>query len=552
MKTPKGKLVHATVEQIMSALIRAQVELHCAGRGSGKTDGVLTERAEHNAFKMVRSLQGMVGPSYYKVLTQFMPKFRKGMERMGYMEGAHYFIGDRAPRAWRWDLPYSAPAKRFDTFIHIKCGSGIQMFSQDRPGSSSGVDLDALLLDEFKLLDIKMLESETLPAMRGNDARFGHLSEYGSICAVTDRPRGKENRAIYDWGKKMDKRVIDTILSIQVEIYELQQAIYSGHLTASTTAEYERRIARYEATLNELRKGTTYYVEYSALANIHVLGLPYLKRELANLSPFEFDTSILNLPIDRVEGGFYPDLDMARHTYDNHDIGYIESVRNDWAKLEHRDCRHDATLQRHLPIDIAMDFGYSFNCLVVGQLFHDEYNVDNCFYVKHPQKIRHVLELFDAYYQYHPNREVNFIYDHTATGGDASREFTFAEEVTEILTKLGWTVRTVYIGLAPDHHDKYVFWGRVLNYQLGQPHPAGMPKVRINRDNCEALLLSMQLAPARQMKDRFEKDKRSEGRDGDQAEATHLSDACDTLIWGRLNSEFSSDDVPMGAVFGSR
>lgn len=541
--------VHYHRTQVESMLIRAQEEYHVAGRGAGKTDGIIAERAEYNAFAMPRSMGGMIAPSYYKLLTQFLPKVRKGLERLGYKEGLHYFVGSRAPKAWRWETPLSAPFK-WDTAIHIKCGSGIQLFSQDRPGSSSGVDLDYLLGDEARYIDYDMMVEETFPAIRGNHARFGHLSVYGSMCFTTDRPRTPKSRWILEKAKLMDPRVIEVIKGLQLQVWKLRQAIKQG-VSDSTAREYAARVSRYEDQLNELRKGTVYYKEWSAIENIHVLGFDYLRKERERLSDYEFDISILNLPIDSVDGGFYPDLDEDRHTYTAHADDYISNVRDNWEKLENRDCRHDARLLRNMPLDIAFDYNFNFSCCVIGQLFHDTYSIDNCLYVKAPLKLRDLVEKFDTYYAHHQCKEVYYFYDHTAVGGDASRNYTFAEEIIKELSSRGWAVTPVFIGQAPAHHDKYVFWSTLLGSTDEQLHEQGLPKVRFNGDNCEPLLLSMSLAPARQFKDRFEKDKRSEGREGDQAEATHLSDAGDTLVWARLNYGNSIGDAgAFGSVFG--
>ncbi|MBL8000415.1 MAG: hypothetical protein JNL05_00520 [Flavobacteriales bacterium] len=543
--------VHYNGPQLEAMLVRAQEEYHVAGRGAGKTDGILAERLEYNAFAMPRSMGGMIGPSYYKMLTQFLPKIRKGLERLGYTEGLHYFVGSRAPKAWRWEIPISAPF-RWDTTIHLKCGSGVQLISQDRPTSSSGVDLDYLLGDEARYLKYKMMEEETFPAIRGNHGRFGHLSVYGSMVFTTDRPRTPGGRWILEKRERMDQRVIETIKSASLEIWKMRTAIRTERLAESTVREYGVRIRRFEELLNHLRKGTVYYKEWSALDNIHVLGYEYLRKEKERLSDYEFRISILNEPIDRVEGGFYPELDEEKHTYEAHAIDYIEKVRDQWEKLENRDCRHDARLVKTLPIDIAFDYGFSFNCCVIGQLFGDRYSVDNCLYVKAPMKIRHLVDKFHDYYQWHGTRDINFFYDHTAIGGDASREYTFSEEIIRELTSKGWKVNPVYIGQAPAHHDKYLFWSKLLGSTEEVLHQEGLPKVEFNADNCEPLLLSMSLAPARQLKNRFEKDKTSEGREGDQAEATHLSDAGDTLMWGRLNIGGEDVPMPLGSVYGAR
>jgi hypothetical protein len=269
----------------------------------------------------------------------------------------------------------------------------------------------------------------------------------------------------------------------------------------------------------------------SSLDNIEVLGQEYIMRMKQLLPDYLFRTSILNLRPDRVEGGFYPDLDDEQHTYFPVESKYVYQAGNELftGEKDLDDCRKDGDLVEGIPLDIGPDFGSSFNCLVVGQLF-DDFNILNQVYVKHPVKIKGLAKKFHDYYQWHTPRHVIINFDHTMVGEDAVREYGFILELKRELEALGWTVELFNVGQAPGHHEKYVFWGRRFAHSDEK-----LPRVRFNAINCEPTLLSMRLAGARQTRKGFEKDKTDEKNPAsDQAETTHLSDACDLLVIGRF------------------
>jgi hypothetical protein len=253
----------------------------------------------------------------------------------------------------------------------------------------------------------------------------------------------------------------------------------------------------------------------------------------------------MNMRPDRVEGGFYPSIDELE-TYVAPDASYITGAGMDMEKLGVQDCRKDGMLVPTLPIWIGPDFGSSFNCLVIGQLFDTDLNVDNQVYVKHPGKIKDLARAFDTYYKPHGSRHIKLMYDHTMIGEDAQREYGFAEELRRELTALGWEVEMIYVGQAPGHHIKYTFWVRTI--AGAEP---GQPRVRFNEENCEPTLLSMRLAGAKQTKRGFEKNKDDERNpNADQAETTHLSDAADLLVMGAMKHIGSELAGGVDTLFG--
>lgn len=544
-QTEETKPVYYNRPQLVADAVDAQHELAIWARGTGKSDGRIAMRLNRCRTAMPQALGAMVARSFQQILTRTLPATVRGLGRLGLVYGQDFTVRERGPR--KWPLPIMPPLK-WDTTVHFSDGFALALVSQQNPGSANGLSIDCSVGDEAKYLKRVQYEEEFLPAMRGNRDRFGHSSYHQSTLLCTDMPTTPEARWLLDKEAEMDPKLIEVILAHQLEISKRRQAIASGSLSAASVRVYESEIRTHTAIINDLRRGTFYFSMASALDNIDVLGKGYLVRMKQVLPDYLYRTSILNMRPDRVEGGFYPDLTDA-HTYVPDESSFVANAGKDYlsGQTEFDDCRKDADLVKGLPLDIAPDFGSSFNCLAVGQLFDLDFNILNQVFVKHPLKIHHLADRFHQYYQWHTPKHVVLHCDHTMVGEDAVREYGFILELKRQLEARGWTVTLHYIGQAPGHHEKYVFWGRRFAHA-----DAHLPRVRFNALNCEPLLLSMRLAGAKQNRKGFEKDKDDErNASADQAETTHLSDACDLLVIGRflsLGGVTRGDTV--GVVFG--
>lgn len=526
----EAREVHYNKPQLRSMAVMAQHEVAIWGRGTGKSDGLIAPRVSHCAFAMPRSMGALIGRSYSQILTRTLPAMVRGLERRGYKLNRDFTVRERGPRSW--ELPLFTPMD-WHNFVHIRCGSALALVSQQNPGSANGPSFDYAAGDEAKFLKKEQYEEELLPAMRGNRDRFGHLSCHQSTLLATDMPTTPSSRWLLEKENEMDVECIDVILATQFEISKLTQAIASGALSTASARVYQSRINSLERDLNLLRKGTLYFSMASAMDNIDVLGVEYIARQRRLLPDYLFRTSIMNMRPDRVEGGFYPWLDDEQHTYIAPPSAFVSAAGNElFTKDDIEDCRKDGDLVSGVRLMVGPDFGSSFNCMVVGQLFHEQFSILNQVFVKHPLKIRDLARRFHNYYLYHSPHAVRINYDHTMIGEDAVRSYGFILELQRELEALGWEVELYGIGAAPGHHEKYVFWGRIAVHA-----DEALPVVKWNAVNCEPTLLAMRLAQAKQLRNKFEKDKSAE-RDpnADQAETTHLTDACDLLVIGCMLS----------------
>ena len=520
--------VHFTKSQLRIMAVGAQHLRAIMSRGAGKTVGVGAPLVSRNMVEMEQSLGAIEGVSFSQLLTRTLPPLIRGFTRLG-LEMNKDFVVREKPRAG-WPMPLFTPLDWHNT-LAFRNGSAALLVSQQVTGSANGPSIDWHYSDEAKFLNKEQHDEELMPAMRANIDKFGHLSCHQSTCFITDMPTSPSQEWILQEEQLMDEDSIDFILTTQNKIGQLRRAIRSGSLAASSIRVYESQIATMNAQINEARKGTVYFTMANIMDNIEALGEPYVHRLKQLLPDYLFRTSVLNLRPDRVVGGFYPDLDDDKHTYVAGESAYVYQAGNElFTQPDLDDCRKDGDLIPGLVLEAGPDFGASFNCLVVGQLFDKEFNIINQVFVKHPGKIRHLAQHFHAYYKYHSPRRIRIYFDHTMIGEDAVREYGFITDLKRELEELGWEVEIVYIGAAMGHHEKYVFWGQRFAHV-----DSTLPRVRWNRINCDPTLQSMRMAKAKQTKNRFEKNKDAERIvEADQSKTTHLSDANDVLVIGRF------------------
>ena len=540
----KAKPLHFNVPQQLALLVQPQKFYGVWSRGVGKSHGAIAPYVVNQSRLMPRSQGGIVGATFQQLLVRTLPPVIAMWERMGYVRDTHFIVG-REPdkvfkKLWNWEGPRHKPLDS-KYAIYWFNGSCQVMISQDRIGSSNGLSLAYIVGDEAKLLNKERLDEEVMPTLRGDRSHYGHIPTYRGEFFTTDRPTNAAGQWIHQKAELMDKEQIQLILQFQLKINLLQRQL----LTLSGQA-YERillQIQDYENRLVKLRKNSVYYSEANVYDNIDVLGEEYIDDMRIALSDSMFRTSILNERLLKIEGGFYGLLDANHHGTDWFDNDYLDRHLHKIGQPFQPNSRQDLSFNRKEPLDIALDYGSSINCMVVGQLVGKQYRIGNSFYVLHPKLTEDVVNEFCDYYEDYPEKTVNYFYDHTAITGNGTTEWTYASVVIETLRNRNWHVNEIYVGQAPKHDRKYEFWGTLLK----EKDPR-LPVFRYSKTHCESLEISMNNAGVKYGRNGFQKDKTPE-RDPaiPPQEAPHLSDAADTLVFFRLHHrlEDTSDFIPM-------
>lgn len=455
------------------------------GRGTGKTT-IFAKFSRMISNDLPRGSWQWVVPTYQKFLTEIIPAYIHALEMQGIYKDLHYFIGRRPPSKWNWPEAYKPPL-RYDNYMPWYNGFGINLLSQDIPGSGRGLSTDGEFADEAVMLSAKKMEEQSTPSIRGSNMR--------------------------ELGKK--------------RWFDFRLKASSTALTETGEWFLDRQAL---AADNPLRNQ---FHRANCVENVQlgILKPDYLSAARKTATDMEsYNAEYLNIRARFVRNGFYALLNEEKHTYTNYD--YTGSLYIPTAIGVVPDCRGDADCVKEVQLVLGMDFGAAINSLIVGQAFPGEFRVLKNFFAKGSDGLLQddVVEAFHQYYQYHPVKQILLWHDATGAHATGNTKLNKAEQLVQELTKRGWMVRRMTVlGTNPRHFEKYRLWEMIL-----QESNARVPRFRINRANARECYLSMSRAKSKRGPNgEIKKDKSSERVDNPKRElATDLSDACDNPVFG--------------------
>jgi hypothetical protein len=527
--------LHFNKPQLRSLTIGAPTEIFIAGRGTGKSEGVLAVKSAKCYFgTMPRGTGAWVGATYSQLFTRTLPALIAGYDRLGYIYNHHYTIGVRPKEKWIKQWTWKGPHKPPLSYKYFMCwwnGAGAHLISQDRPGGANGLTLDWFGGDEAKLLNQKKLKEELFPTNRGIVPAFAGNPYHHGYTLTSDMPIGTAGMWLLDMMNGMDREIVNQIWQLQVARYQLR---YFQKKQTSDTAkrEWQKQIDVVDAELNDLRKGLLYYHEASTLDNVHAVGEEFIYQQLRDTTPFQFETQILNLRPLRLENGFYPDFDEEIHGYFAEEETYFDNCTFDVTNPVF-DCRKDKDLNPDAPLHIGIDYNRRIHPITVFQPTDKEIRMVNAMHVSYPEKLSHALKKFIEYYKPHKRKFIYYWYDHTAVSDE--HETRRCDDVINALRKAGWIVKPMYLGQSPSHEVRYNMWGHFLSEDGTYEK-----KFTVNRENCRDYIMSVSMAQAERRENGFGKDKRTERDENFPAQhSTHYSEAGDTPVYGILESKLS-------------
>lgn len=152
-------------------------------------------------------------------------------------------------------------------------------------------------------------------------------------------PVTKQGSWFLQYEKDCDPEVMECIRGLVAE-----QWFIKDQLAQHPTQYYRQRLKEVQQMLNDLRRNATFFGRYSSLTNIEVLGEAWFRQMKRDLPPMEFRTSILCMPVDIMQDGFYSSM-RPSHKYNSTDFHYLDSLGYDMEKLQQQDCRMDGDLQ---------------------------------------------------------------------------------------------------------------------------------------------------------------------------------------------------------------
>lgn len=529
--------------QQLAYLIDAPFAIHMIGRGTGKTEGILAPKLIRRVIEMPRATFLLVAATFQQILTRTLPPLVAGLERMGYKLDTHYLVGEKPSKAWinlwNWQHPIRPP---FD-WKYTMCfwnGTIIQFISQDKIGSTNGMSVDYIFGDEAKLLNYERLSSETFPANRGVIKDFENNIHHHGWTFTTDMPNGTSGSWLFAFMDKCDKKTARKILTTEMLIEQKILERKTKKNFSESAPRIDKEVQLLKNYARELRKNYLYFQSGSSIQNINILGVQYFKNLMRDLPKKEMMTAILNMKPKAIEGCFYADLDEEKHGYFDYSYSLFENTGYNMDKLIlGNNANVDNDYNPNLPLHISLDYNKDITPLVVGQIHQatGELRIINTFHSLYPEKLKDTLQKFIEYYKGHNNRTVYYWHDHTTVNEYAHVEGTQADQVVKYLSnprlKGGrWSCVPMYSGKASNHEMRYAMYGELLQETGKYPY-----KLRINRDRCKYLLVSMFGTGTVSRAKGFGKDKSSEQKKNVPAEeATHYGEALDMLVWGLLES----------------
>lgn len=531
-----------------------------AGRGTGKTDGLLSPYMIRSTQSMPRGTGIFLGNSIKQLFSKTVPNTITAIERMtGLKEGIHFFRG-HAPAKCKFKEPIVKP-KIWENCIHFWNGFVWYMISTAVKAAANGMNVCAIAGDEARFMPEAVIKGEILPTLRGINTTHPGFDEdlnpfYKSLYLVSDAPLTRRQ----EWlGKRRDEQTVDINRRIADMIAE---ANICPEIVESP---------KFQRTLNRLRCKSSIYFSFSTIENIDILGEKFIRDMKRELTPTMFDISIRNVEKERISDGYYVNLNIDDiHGYTNSDEEQIEAATRQFSRKvvtqmysggrtlrvesesidlgalgKADNCVLDTDIRPGEPLRIAFDYNANINCVVTGQTSTRRdigilRVLSSMVYTK-ASRLEGLCTQWCRYYEPHRSscRDVIFYYDSTARQGAAyaSEKYDdtrFSNIVKRILKKHGWNVIEVSMGRPMSHNKKYEF----LNGCLAGTQK---PYIRINRDNNEYLIASMENAGVVEGRNGFEKDKSREkyrtpsdcpDPEAELARRTDLSDAFDTLVIG--------------------
>ena len=535
--TTKKKQIYLNKAQQEALLVGANTEVDIWGRRTGKSHGVISQRLVRNVQLMPGSTGAFVASTFKQAHSRTLPAMILGLADMGYYRDVHYVMGKRPNKKLGFSKPIVEP-NNYDDVISWYNGSIQTIISQDVRLSSNSMTLDYVIGDEAKGLNYDKLKDETFPANGGTRRYFDSCPWHHGYVFVSDMPVTKSGRWLLNYREKMDPEVINSIKDLMAEWHRLK--------ALSNSSYKQRAMKETESFIAQLRSIAVYYSECSTFENVDIVGLQYIRKMKRDLPPLVFQTSIMSRRIERLKDGFYPNFNEKIHTYiANNNKPLIDDKYNFDSSVDYG-CRLDSDVDLKAPIAGAFDYNANINWLVVGQRDGLKLKVLKSFYVKYTRKLRELIDDFCHYYRYHQTKEFIYYYDNTALGSNyAVSEDDFASVICDQLYKNGWSVTRMHVGNPMKHHEKYLVIDESFK---GANHLIPV----LNRENNEALIISISLAEVAITSRGFQKykggEKLVESEDDPLEYRTDGSDAFDTLVIGVALFPYSSTGGGIGSA----
>ena len=557
MQNNDKNIVHLNLPQLKAYVVNAKITIGLCSRGFGKTRGLHGPKINRCMYSLAKGTGLFVGESEYKILSVFLPEIKRFFDSVGLQNNQHYFVCKRPPakfiKDYKYQLPYSE-VEDWSKFVSFYTGFGLHLASMSfNAESKNGFSTDMMIIDEIKKIRGDKVE-QLMPTLRGNRDLFAGQADHYSVLMTTDKfIEDGDDTWFYKYRDIKTDDLVESIILLQHERDALLQEYLSLNILDIDNVD-EMLLANYVEVFNssnktkaidrnllKMRSRCTHYLEGSVIDNIDSFDIDMLRNEYQKLGKRSFSIIYLNEDDMITQGAFYHMLEEKIHTYDaiaNDDMrGFVEDDK--YNLLEELDSRYDTDCISTMPLEISLDYGGRFNCIVTVQAYYNTFWLLKDFWVKQGENHINCAKKLVHHYRHHKNKHIILWGDPMGDKDDRGDGHTRISEVIDVLMKAGWTVENKaqfynYIPLNRRH--------RIYEMILDESSDriAEHPRLRINADRCKDTFNSMALAKVKKSStNEFEKDKSKE-RDNKypQERATHLSDAVDYIVCTKFLDAF--------------
>jgi len=529
------------------------------GRGSGKTTHIMASRLDRIQNSMPTSLLTLGAATYRDIFSNILPGLLEYFSE-NYERGMYYERGKEPPRHFK---PCVTPIFDWKHTISFCNGTVVKFVSADRPESVLGISTAHGIFDELLKIKKDFMQERFMPTLRADRSKFGHSPYFMGWSGFTSTPNFETDEDWFlDMEKEMNQELINLIIEIAYEVdfrlYELEIARQS--LNFEKIKKLERFIERWNQRLDELRRNQVLYVRASSFSNLKILGIDYILNQVKSIRDKDMlYTSIFGIRKLKVKDMFFGKFGKQHLFDDGYDYRYIDLI-SAGDKVE-ESCKHLRYYDKKLPLYAGYDAG-PFSSMVFAQRNRSqkEFRLIKDMWVWNPEQQPELAKKIDDFFQ-GGRKEIFIHYDRAANQKDPQwKKFysnykplgvndTDAKLLKEELVKLGWTVHL----LSPKQETIYYSQHyRLLNLLFGK-HDGRQDKILIDKNECEALVSSINHSPLKRHEGRIILDKSSERLSFDQQayNSTQLSSALMYLLWGEYNKLLPDSDRDMNTPQGA-
>lgn len=450
----------------------------------------------------------LAGITFQHILTKTLPGMIGAWNVLGFTEyhskhnpRGEFVVCKRPPSHF---LTCHQPPRSYERTVCFINGYTIEFGSMERPDDIRGANYDSIDIDESGLFKREHVDKIILPTLRGNvtgPTKIGSKLHH-SFFHVTSSPWTLEGQWVF---------------------------------------EYEE--------LAKSKPDRYFFSEGKTSDNVAVLGEAYIEMLKDTLTDLEYEVECNNMRLRKLPNSFYPSFNESRHTKtDTYEYDYNETESGLFMFVKNE----NTFISKLDNLLLSFDFNAGFtSCLVCQEADiaagGKELRVGDNLFVKPGQSETNMIDaLVDKFvkeYASHGRKHVEIYGDRNGNNRQSNSTRTYYEQIIDRLRQHHWTCKLNVSGLDPDHRLKYVLINSIL-----REDKVSYPRIRINRNKCKALIMSINNSPITQ---EWKKDKSSEKKKSiDQAQATHLSDCFDLIVYGRY-SKLLRGRSSLAIAFGS-